>query len=107
MCGISGILSLSNKNSDIIKLAQSMNNSLKHRGPDDSGVWYENDFSCILAHRRLSIVDLSATGKQPMISKSTRFIISYNGEVYNTQELKKILTKNNVTLRGHSDTDTF
>ncbi len=105
MCGISGIFSLSKKNPEVIKLVQSMNNSLKHRGPDDSGVWNENDFSCILAHRRLSIVDLSVTGKQPMISKSTRFIISYNGEVYNTQELKKILTENNITLRGHSDTE--
>ena len=105
MCGISGIFSLSKKNPDVIKLVQSMNNSLKHRGPDDSGVWNENDFSCILAHRRLSIVDLSVTGKQPMISQSTRFIISYNGEVYNIQELKKILTENNVTLRGHSDTE--
>ena len=105
MCGISGIFSLSKNNVDIIKLVQSMNNSLKHRGPDDSGVWSENDFSCILAHRRLSIVDLSATGKQPMISKSTRFIISYNGEVYNTKELNKILTENNISLRGHSDTE--
>ena len=105
MCGISGIFSLSKKNPEVIKLVQSMNNSLKHRGPDDSGVWNENDFSCILAHRRLSIVDLSVTGKQPMISQSTRFIISYNGEVYNIQELKKILTENNVTLRGHSDTE--
>ena len=105
MCGISGIFSLSNKNPDVIKLVQSMNNSLKHRGPDDSGVWNENDFSCILAHRRLSIVDLSATGKQPMISKSTRFIICYNGEVYNTKELNIILTENNISLRGHSDTE--
>ena len=105
MCGISGIFSLSKNNVDNVKLMQTMNSLLIHRGPDDYGVWNETDNSCILAHRRLSIVDLSPTGKQPMVSKSTRYVISYNGEVYNTKELNKILVENNISLRGHSDTE--
>ena len=76
MCGVSGIFSLSKNNIDNVNLMQSMNSQLIHRGPDDYGVWNEIDNSCILAHRRLSIVDLSPTGKQPMVSKSTRYVIS-------------------------------
>ena len=100
------VFSVSSKNNiDNVNLMQSMNSQLIHRGPDDYGVLEEIDNSCILAHRRLSIVDLSPTGKQPMVSKSTRYVISYNGEVYNTKELNKILIENNIYLRGHSDTE--
>ena len=105
MCGISGIFSFCKNTNDILNITKSMNNSLSHRGPDSHGIWHEDDFSCVLAHRRLSIVDLSPTGSQPMVSQSTRYVISYNGEVYNTAELKSILFKNDILLRGHSDTE--
>ena len=105
MCGISGIFSLCKNTNDILTITESMNNSLSHRGPDSHGIWNEDDFSCVLAHRRLSIVDISPTGSQPMVSQSTRYVISYNGEVYNTEELKGILVKNNILMRGHSDTE--
>ena len=105
MCGISGIFSLCKNTNDILNIAKSMNNSLSHRGPDSHGIWNEDDFSCVLAHRRLSIVDLSPTGSQPMVSQSTRYVICYNGEVYNTTELKSILFKNDFFMRGHSDTE--
>ena len=96
MCGVSGIFSLCKNTNDILNITESMNNSLSHRGPDSHGIWNEADFSCVLAHRRLSIVDISPTGSQPMVSQSTRYVISYNGEVYNTEELKGILIKNNI-----------
>ena len=106
MCGISGILSLCKNTNNILNITKSMNNSLSHRGPDSHVIWNEDDFSCVLAHRRLSIVDLSPTGSQPMVSQSTRYVICYNGEVYNYQELSKsILFKNDILLRGHSDTE--
>ena len=104
MCGISGIFSLYENKNDLINLTQSMNRALSHRGPDDDRIWYEDDLSCALAHRRLSIIDLSPRGAQPMISQSTRFVICYNGEVYNTEELKKLL-QNNIKTKGHSDTE--
>ena len=62
MCGISGIFSFNKNKNDKINLTQSMNRALSHRGPDDHGVWYEDDLSCVLAHRRLSIIDLSPNG---------------------------------------------
>ena len=105
MCGISGIFSLCKNTNDILTIAKSMNDSLSHRGPDSHGIWHEDDLSCVLAHRRLSIVDLSSTGSQPMVSQSTRYVICYNGEVYNTAELKSILFKNDIFLRGYSDTE--
>ena len=63
-----------------------MNDSLAHRGPDDQGVWSDVAVGIALAHRRLSIVDLSPAGHQPMVSAGGRFIMIYNGEVYNKDE---------------------
>lgn len=96
MCGISGIVS-KNVNYDEIS---SMNLALKHRGPDAEQVW--NDENCFLAHTRLSIIDLSATANQPMHSHCDRYVIAYNGEVYNFRELAK---QYNLTLKTSSDTE--
>ncbi|MDA9365283.1 asparagine synthetase B, partial [Gammaproteobacteria bacterium] len=69
---------------------KTMADAIVHRGPDDSGVW-SNNSSIALGHRRLSIIDTSSLGHQPMSSVNGRFIISYNGEIYNHQLLRKIV----------------
>jgi asparagine synthase (glutamine-hydrolysing) len=78
-----------------------------HRGPDDSGVWSDASSGIFLAHRRLSILDLSPAGHQPMVSASGRFIVVFNGEIYNHADIRKDLeTKSRVhAWRGHSDTE--
>ena len=102
MCGISGIIDLEN-NLTKEKLADYLNKFnqiLKHRGPNNSGIFIKNNIG--LAQTRLSIIDLSVNGKQPMISENGKNVISYNGEVYNFNELKKSL----VDIKFKSNTDT-
>ncbi len=82
-----------------------MADTLAHRGPDDSGVWTDSAAGVALAHRRLSILDLSVAGHQPMVSASGRYVIVFNGEVYNHLEIRRKL--NFSTWRGHSDTETL
>jgi len=82
-----------------------MNLSLKHRGPDDSGVWIDTDAGVALVHRRLSIVDLSPAGHQPMLSADERFVISYNGEVYSHLPIRAEIEATGHRFRGHSDTE--
>ena len=104
MCGISGYFSSNNSFSrnELLKISQKMNNSLYHRGPDSEGEWLEDDLSCLFSHRRLSIIDLTKNGFQPMLSRSKRYVLCYNGEIYNCEELKKLLRNK---LSGHSDTE--
>jgi asparagine synthase (glutamine-hydrolysing) len=78
---------------------------LRHRGPDDSGEWVSVDDGVWLGHTRLAIVDLSSEGHQPMGSPSGRFIVTFNGEIYNHPELREELQKAGVCFRGHSDTE--
>jgi len=105
MCGIAGIFSKNNGQYFLVDEAKAMADSIAHRGPDESGMWCESDYSCVLSHRRLSILDLSKNGSQPMISKSNRFVICYNGEIYNTKELLKNYSSVKLFLKGHSDTE--
>lgn len=84
---------------------RSISDRLTHRGPDDSGLWYDTQAGVGLGHRRLSIVDLSPHGHQPMASKSGRYQITYNGEIYNFQELRKDLARRGQHFHGHSDTE--
>ncbi len=82
-----------------------MDLSLQHRGPDDSGVWIDADAGVALVHRRLSIVDLSPAGHQPMHSADGRFVISYNGEVYSHLPIRTEIEATGHRFRGHSDTE--
>ena len=107
MCGIAGFWRYSaNQRADWLeKTALSMANTLVHRGPDDSGVWSDPDAGIAFGHRRLSIIDVSDHGHQPMLSSDGRYVIIYNGEVYNFQEIRQQLGKLGHRFRGHSDTE--
>jgi len=80
-----------------------MNNLLKHRGPDGEGVW--NDENIAIGHTRLSILDLTKSGYQPMISNDSNYVISFNGEIYNFKELRQKLINEGFTFNGNSDTE--
>jgi asparagine synthase (glutamine-hydrolysing) len=107
MCGIAGLLTTDSAVSQqqFHDIAGAMNSSLRHRGPDDDGIWVDAEARIALAHRRLSIVDLSPAGHQPMVSADGRFVITYNGEVYNYNEMRPELAARGVQFRGHSDTE--
>lgn len=105
MCGITGFWQCSNFFVDTAKaVAEKMADRIAHRGPDDAGVWVDKSVGIALAHRRLSILDLSAAGHQPMVSLSGRYVIVLNGEIYNHLDLRRELIEN---WRGHSDTETL
>ncbi len=93
MCGIAGFWRNTNeKSADWLgSTALNMANTLIHRGPDDSGTWVDEQFGVAFGHRRLSIIDVSHAGHQPMVSSDGRYIVTYNGEVYNFQDLRQQL----------------
>lgn len=101
MCAITGILS---HQKAILDAIQSMTDTMIHRGPDDSGTWVDYDAGIALGHRRLSIIDLSPLGHQPMHSHSERYVMAYNGEIYNFKAIKKELGEH-ISWRGESDTE--
>ncbi len=107
MCGIAGLFDLhdSAREHDPAGIAQRMANAMPYRGPDGFDAWGDEAAGIGLAHRRLAIVDLSDTGKQPMHSADDRFVITYNGEVYNFQDLRAELTGLGHSFRGTSDTE--
>ncbi len=104
MCGISGFYSKNSStfNNVILK----MNSTLYHRGPERSKVWKDKYSGIIFGHQRLSILDLTKAGDQPMISHSGRFVITYNGEIYNHLELRKEIEVINSNIKWKSGTDT-
>lgn len=106
MCGIVGILSQRILRSDA---AQVMAGALRHRGPDDGDTWSDQVAGIAFGHRRLSIIDLSPAGHQPMHSACGRFVITFNGEIYNHLELRDELARGGMKgpWRGHSDTETL
>lgn len=108
MCGLSGFLWVPDR-CGLVDTARQMANAIIHRGPDDVGVWVDEVAGFALAHRRLAIIDLSAAGHQPMHSTSGRWVIAFNGEVYNHVSLRTELQKQGAApiWRGHSDTETL
>jgi asparagine synthase (glutamine-hydrolysing) len=106
MCGLAGIFTKTSLISSSEDSLRKMGRSLAHRGPDDEGFWMDLDAGVGLAHQRLSVIDLSPEGRQPMVSASGRYVIVYNGEVYNFLELRKELDQLGEShWRGHSDTE--
>ena len=107
MCGIGGFVdpAPNPRLSEFSELAGRMAETLIARGPDDSGVWVDQTHGVGLAHRRLSVVDLSSTGRQPMLSADGRFVLVYNGELYNFQELRTDLEARGHVFRGNSDSE--
>ncbi len=110
MCGVTGAWDSTAEIGAVEAAVRRANASLAHRGPDGEGVFSEASSGVVLAHRRLSIVDLSPAGAQPMTSASGRYVISFNGEVYNHVALRRELLARRVVegaFRGHSDTETM
>ena len=107
MCGFAGFIGSSGPAATRESAVRAMIEAIRHRGPDDSGTWVDENSGLALGHRRLSIIDLSPAGHQPMISAPGRFVIAFNGEIYNFEELRCQLTKANAApdWRGHSDTE--
>lgn len=106
MCGLAGFLGFGDIGSPKDTL-NSMTTAISHRGPDDSGIWIDDHSGVGLGHRRLSILDLSPAGHQPMHSMCGRYVIVFNGEIYNFHNIRAELEKNGVASawRGHSDTE--
>ena len=107
MCGICGFYSKTSLTFN--NVIRKMNSAISHRGPDSTGVWQDNTSGIIFGHQRLSIIDLSVAGNQPMISNSGRFVLTYNGEIYNHLEIKNELKKidSKIKWKGNSDTETL
>lgn len=114
MCGLTGFFQLRALGAEVhTETVRRMADRLLHRGPDDEGVWVDEVAGIALAHRRLSILDLSPAGHQPMASASGRYVIAFNGEIYNHLDMRSALDKAGagetalINWRGHSDTETL
>ncbi len=109
MCGLAGIVGVSFSSDRFESVLRRMGDAIAHRGPDDWGTWFDCEAGAGLVHRRLSILDLSPAGHQPMISASGRFVIAFNGEIYNHLEVRRKVESSNFAggWRGHSDTETL
>ena len=108
MCGIAGFLSRGQSSADELgRRVRAMTSTLSQRGPDADGFWIDQQAGIAIGHRRLSIIDLSDAGAQPMLSADERWVMSYNGELYNTAELRREVeeARQPVNWRGHSDTE--
>ncbi|GEQ99009.1 hypothetical protein JCM17844_26460 [Iodidimonas gelatinilytica] len=109
MCGIAGFINWQGVPDGSAQILRTMTDAVRHRGPDDEGQWLDAEAGVGLGHRRLSILDLSPAGHQPMISASGRYVLVYNGEIYNHHALRSALGEqgNAPAWRGHSDTETL
>src|SRR5258707_4953016 len=105
MCGIAGFCNFTKSESqtELTFAITRMTDVIRHRGPDDDGSWVDQDSGVALGFRRLAIVDLSPTGHQPMFSANERYMMVFNGEVYNYVELRTKLTSAGYAFRGTSD----
>src|SRR5919109_42344 len=109
MCGIAGVLTAPGQFRDggVCRVAESMADCLGHRGPDDRGAWADDDAGVAFGFRRLAVLDLTAAGRQPMISYDGRLALMLNGEIYNHTELRaKVSHDAGIgAWAGHSDTE--
>ena len=107
MCGLSGFLdnNLSRSSESLKALSHKMCSTLVNRGPDDFGSWVDQKSGIAMSHRRLAIQDTSLAGHQPMVSRSSRYVIVYNGEIYNYRILRRELKKTGYIFSGQSDTE--
>ena len=103
MCGINGMFHLQAQKKVDERILTKMRDSLQHRGPDDKGIFIDRNIG--LGHRRLSILDVSAAGHQPFFSDNGRFVLTYNGEIYNYKEFYSELTRNGFNIKTNSDTE--
>jgi len=109
MCGVVGFWSFRPPSAGCAAIAERMADALVHRGPDHRGTWADEGAGISIGHRRLSIIDLSPAGHQPMVSACGRYVLTFNGEIYNHQELRTTLERERIApvWRGHSDTETL
>ena len=107
MCGIAGFYPLqpNYNNQESLNIAQAMAGAITHRGPDSGDIWQHEDNGLTFIHRRLAIIDLSHDGAQPMPSPSGRYIVTFNGEIYNYRELRLELENLGINFKGASDTE--
>lgn len=106
MCGLTGFLRKPGSDEEDLKaVVTKMTESLRHRGPDDVGIWADPEVGVALGFRRLAVIDLSPSGRQPMISANDRLVIVFNGEIFNFQDLRRELVSQGVRFRGSSDTE--
>jgi asparagine synthase (glutamine-hydrolysing) len=105
MCGVAGFIGAEEQTGELKSLVTVMMDAVSHRGPDDADCWIDADRGVALGHRRLSVLDLSPLGRQPMVSPGGRLVITYNGEIYNYREIGRELESQGVRLRGRSDTE--
>ncbi|RWL48467.1 MAG: asparagine synthase (glutamine-hydrolyzing) [Mesorhizobium sp.] len=106
MCGIAGILIPPGQmDPHLLEVIGPMTRSLRYRGPDGEGLWMDRDAGIALGHRRLAIIDLSSAGRQPMRSASGRYVITFNGEIYNFRDLRRELEGAGQQFRGTGDTE--
>lgn len=108
MCGIAGYIRIDGAPFSYDQsVAEQMHESIRHRGPDGHGVWFSAKHEAVIAHRRLSIVDLSPAGAQPMLDAQETVIISYNGEIYNYKKIKAELESLGFVFKSTGDTEVF
>tara|TARA_B100001057_G_scaffold264273_1_gene264375 strand:- start:2426 stop:4396 length:1971 start_codon:yes stop_codon:yes gene_type:complete len=108
MCGIVGLISPNiNSETKLKSEIMKMSNRISHRGPDSDGFWLDVKNNLALGHKRLSILDLSSNGNQPMISSNRRYVIVFNGEIYNHLQIRKYIVNSNINWKGNSDTETL
>ncbi|MDJ0795461.1 MAG: asparagine synthase (glutamine-hydrolyzing) [Calothrix sp. MO_167.B12] len=105
MCGIAGILTVNQYQDNLETIIGRMQTAIQHRGPDDRGIYISPDKQATFAHTRLSIIDLTSAGHQPMSSSDGRYWITFNGEIYNFQQLRQNLISQGEEFSSHTDTE--